>query len=114
MKASTPAVPSSQPVRQGSVGQDSLQKDIASILKIPPGLIIHQRAVDLCLAYAKYHGYLKAQAEMQRMIVEGSWPLKTLTSDELIEVFVSKSIWQAIASFFQQPRLTHSSRSGWR
>jgi hypothetical protein len=47
------------------------------------------------LAYAKYLGFLSAQAEMHRMISDGSWTLGKVNSDTLIEVFVSKSVWHA-------------------
>jgi hypothetical protein len=81
--------------RAPSVDPGALQTQLVALLEIPAALITRPKAVDLRLAYAKYQGYLKAQADMFVMIAEGTWTLKTLTGDELIEVFVSKSVWHA-------------------
>jgi hypothetical protein len=64
-----------------------------ALLKISAKLVIRPATVDLRLAYAKYLGYLDAYAKMYQIITDGSWTLKTLTNVELIEVFVSKSVW---------------------
>lgn len=72
-----------------------MSNQIIDLLNIPKALTIRPKVVDLRFAYAKYEGYLKAQADMYRMITAGTWPLKSLTTDELIEIFVSKSVWHA-------------------
>jgi hypothetical protein len=72
-----------------------LQAQIIGALNISLALTTCPKAVDLCLAYAKYRGYLKAQSEMYQMVAEGSWKLKSLTSDDLITVFISRSVWHA-------------------
>jgi hypothetical protein len=69
--------------------------EIISLLNIPPTLITRPKAVDLRLAYSKYAGFLQAQADMLRMIRDGTWTLGPITNDELIEIFVSKSVYHA-------------------
>lgn len=82
---------------QGSTdsGHSSTKAQIIAALDIPLSLTSRPKAVHLRLAYAKYKGYLKAQADMHRMMKEGVWTFKTLTADELVEIFVSRSVWHA-------------------
>lgn len=80
---------------RSSVDPDTLQVQIARILKISQSLIVRPKVAHLRISYAKYLGYLQAQIDMHQMVADGTWTLKTLTGDELIEVFVSKSVWHA-------------------
>jgi hypothetical protein len=43
------------------------------------------------LSYEKYKAYLKASQTLSKL--EGSWPGKKPSATDLIEVFVSKSMW---------------------
>jgi hypothetical protein len=75
---------------------DSYQMQIINLLNIPALLTICPKgSVDVHLAYTKYQGYLQAHSDMLRMLSDGSWTLKRPSSDELVEVFVSKSVWHA-------------------
>jgi hypothetical protein len=76
-----------------SVTSSSIKDDLITALAIPASLTTHSKSTDLRLAYAKYQGFLHAQAEMYHMIKKGTWALRTPTTDELIEVFVSRSVW---------------------
>ena len=78
-----------------STDSAALQIQIIAVLGISSTLTSRPKTVHLRLAYAKYQGYLKAQSDMYWMIKEGDWTLKTLTSDELVEIFVSQSVWHA-------------------
>jgi hypothetical protein len=69
--------------------------EIISLLNIPSTLTTRPKAVDLRLAYSKYAGFLQAQIDMLCMIGDGTWTLGPITNDELIEVFVSKSVYHA-------------------
>jgi hypothetical protein len=84
--------PNPQP---SSSTQDESRSQIVALLQIPAPLLVCPTNVDLRLAYAKYQGYLKANAKMYQMVANGSWTMKTLTGVELIEVFVSKSVWHS-------------------
>jgi hypothetical protein len=84
-------LPSSLSVTTGDSG--SRKGQIISLLGISDSLTVRSKSIDLCLAYAKYQGVLHAQAEMQRMIADGTWTLGKVSGDTLIEVFVSKSVW---------------------
>lgn len=71
------------------------QKQLIGLLNVNPALATRPKHVDICLAYSKYQGFLQAQTLMFRMIDDGDWPIRQPTSDELIKVFVSKSVWHA-------------------
>jgi hypothetical protein len=77
------------PHAEGDVTVESL----VAHLGIPQTLVSRSKLSDIRLAWSKYKGYLKAQADLFRMIKDGTWTLKKPTSDELIEVFVSRSVW---------------------
>jgi hypothetical protein len=66
---------------------------MATLLNIPPPLLIRPATVDLCLSWSKYQAYLKAHTKLYQMIADGMWTLKKPTTVELVEVFVSKSVW---------------------
>jgi hypothetical protein len=56
--------------------------------------------VDLRLAYAKYLAYFGARTAISSMSAAGTWTLKSPSADELVEVFVSKSIWHRSYKLF--------------
>jgi len=74
---------------------DTLQNQIVTFLKIPVTLTVRPKIADICISYAKYQAIVKAQANIQEMVAKGTWTLKRLTSDKLVEVFVSKTVWHA-------------------
>ena len=73
----------------------SSSSEIVSLLQISPALTTRPKVVDLRLAYSKYTAHLRAQSEMHRMISDGTWPLEPVSTDDLIEIFVSKSVYHA-------------------
>jgi hypothetical protein len=86
-------MPSALPVHESE--PQSFDQQVITLLGISPGLTTRPKFVEIHLAYAKYLGVLDAQKEMQHMIADGTWTLRTLNSDELVEIFVSKSVWHA-------------------
>lgn len=81
------------------------QSDIIVLLNISPALTTRPKMVDLRLAYAKYQGYLRAQSDMHHMIKASTWTLDPVSSDELIEIFVSRSVYRAnYVKLFPQAR----------
>jgi hypothetical protein len=49
----------------------------------------------LHVAYEKYKAHLEASQTYEKMIADGTWVGKKLTSVDLIELFVSKSYWHS-------------------
>lgn len=50
---------------------------------------------NLPLAYTKYKAYLQATATLDKMIAAGTWSGKKPNNTEIIELFVSKSMWHS-------------------
>ena len=72
------------------------QIDMMSLLDIPASLTFRPKgSVDLRIAYTKYKGYLQAQSTMLRMTSEGTWSLRKPKAEELVEIFMSKSVWHS-------------------
>jgi hypothetical protein len=88
VNASSSLLPSALPADVGS-----LKEQLMNLLDIPESLTVHPKAVDLHLAYAKYQSVLDAQSEMQRMLANGTWPLGKVSGDNVIEIFISKSVY---------------------
>jgi hypothetical protein len=72
---------------------NNFQTQIAAVLEIPASIVARPPVVDLRLAYAKYLAYLGARTAISSMSAAGTWTLKSPSADELVEVFVSKSVW---------------------
>jgi hypothetical protein len=66
---------------------------LITLLNILTALSSRSGAVDACLAYLKYKGVLQAQKDLQHMTADGLWPFKTPHMVDIIECFVSKSVW---------------------
>jgi hypothetical protein len=66
---------------------------LASLWNIPLSLTTRPNPVNLRLAYAKYKGIQQAQDKLVTMIKDGTWTTKKPGGDELVEVFVSKTVW---------------------
>jgi hypothetical protein len=77
---------------------NSYTAKLVSLLHIPASLTVRPKAVDIRLAYSKYEAYHKAQRDLYRMIENGSWNVKQPTTDQLVEIFVSKSVWHGYYS----------------
>jgi hypothetical protein len=71
------------------------RNQVAALLNIPASLRERPQAVDLRFAYLKYQGYLEAKSTLYRMIKDGSWTIGPVTGTELVEIFVSNSVWHA-------------------
>jgi hypothetical protein len=88
------AAPSNlQPSALPASDSGSLQEQIVALLNILEMLVQCGRSGDICLAYAKYKGFLQAQSDMQKMKANGTWTLGTVSVDALIKVFAAKSVW---------------------
>jgi hypothetical protein len=85
------------------VSSTHAQSEIIALLNISPTLTTRPKMVDLRLVYAKYQGYICAQSDMHCMIKASTWTLDPVLNDELIEIFVSKSVYHAnYAKLFPQ------------
>jgi hypothetical protein len=78
-----------QPVSDGS----SYQMQLITLLNIPKSLTTRPKAVDIRLAYSKYEAIQKAQKDLFLMIEDGTWNIRTPSTDQVVELFVSKSVW---------------------
>jgi hypothetical protein len=65
---------------------------LMTLLGIPVRLTVHNDR-NICIAYKKYQAFLQASQTLSKMFSDGSWPGKKPSSMDLIEVFVSKSMW---------------------
>jgi len=96
-QAVSDATPSqSEPASAPSTEESSLSSfhfELASTLDIPSSLTTRPKIVDVHLAYAKYKAFHQAQLEHYRMVGDGQWDLRTPSVDDLITLFVSKSVW---------------------
>jgi hypothetical protein len=92
-------IPTSPPSPSARTASSSKVKtpnsEIISLLGISLALTTRPKFVDLRLAYSKYIAYLRAQTEMHRMIHDGTWTLDPVSADDLVEIFVSKSVYHA-------------------
>jgi hypothetical protein len=100
----TSTVPSLSTVVVPPSGSNSLQSQIAAILEISASIVARPAIVDLQLAYAKYLAYFKARATISTMSAAGTWTLKNPSADELVEVFVSKSVWHRNYKLFARAK----------
>jgi hypothetical protein len=71
----------------------SFQTELIEALNIPLSLVTRPKIVDVHLAYAKYKAFHHAQLELYRMVAAGTWVLRSPSTDDLIQIFVSKSVW---------------------
>jgi hypothetical protein len=85
MPATDALLPSAEP--------QTLQQQLIAHLNIPLALTSRPKHVEIHVAYSKYLGVHSAQENMNRMISDGIWPFKLLSTDTLVEIFVSKSVW---------------------
>ena len=67
---------------------------MVDLLKIPMNLTDRPPgSVDLRVAFSKYQAVLRTQATIIRMREDESWKLKKPKAEEVIEIFVSKTVW---------------------
>jgi hypothetical protein len=65
---------------------------LITLLDIPDHLAIRTDR-NIHISYSKYKAYLQASQTLAERVSDGSWPGKKPSSTELMEVFVSKSMW---------------------
>jgi len=63
-----------------------------TLLEIPSHLT-NRAERNIHFAYEKYKAYLSATQTLSTRISEGTWPGKKPSSTNLIEIFLSKSMW---------------------
>ena len=68
------------------------KQQLMTLLEIPSHLSIRNDR-NIRVAYSKYKAYLQASQTLTGMVTDGSWPGKKPSATDLIEVFVSKSMW---------------------
>ena len=70
------------------------QLDMVDLLEIPMNLTDRPPgSVDLRVAFSKYQAVLRTQATIIWMREDESWKLKKPKAEEVIEIFVSKTVW---------------------
>jgi hypothetical protein len=74
------------------VALPSTTLDIVTLLGIPLDLT-NRNNNSLRVAYEKFVAHARAFKTMQLMVSQGTWKRKRLTGTELVELFVSKSMW---------------------
>jgi len=76
-------------------GLSAIQELIISTLNIPLHLTdcSAKAKADIRMAYAKYLALLDAIKSMSKMVTSGTWTYKTVTNDDIIEIFMSKSAY---------------------
>ena len=75
-------------------------RDVIGVLNIPPYLLA-RKEVDLRMAYQKYLAVIAAKKRISEMTLAGTWPLETPLQNQIIEIFISKSVWfKHYAPFF--------------
>ena len=94
--ASSSMVPSAAAVaasaRPNYFAAGSIQDIIVTTLGIPDHLIDYKNGGDIHVAYAKYLGVLNALDKLSLLSGSGTWKHNN-THDDVIEVFVSKSVY---------------------
>src|ERR1700677_2146823 len=70
----------------------SIQDLIVTALGTPEHLINHKRGGDVHVAYAKYLALVDALDKLSLMSASGTWK-HNHTNDDVVEVFVSKSVY---------------------
>jgi len=73
---------------------NSLRDDLLIALNIPETLSDRPKGtVDIRLAWGKYQGIRSAQGLYYRMKNDGTWTEPPVSADDIIELFVSKSVF---------------------
>ena len=76
-----------------ATSNSSFRDELISALQIPVRLTERSDRSDLHLAYEKYLGYLQAVVTLDQMVAAGTWPSKKPSSTDIVECFVSKTMW---------------------
>lgn len=85
---------------------NSLGKDIVRLLNIPLHLLV-RKDIGLRLAYQKYLAVQSAKKRIDQMMAAGEWRFEKPAFIDIVEVFVSKSVW------FQHYHTNFSKLSGY-
>jgi hypothetical protein len=68
--------------------------ELIAALDIPESLVLRTAGtLDVRTAWGKYKGCQAAQGLLHRMKNDGTWTLAHPTTDEIVELFISKSSW---------------------
>lgn len=75
--------------------KSAIQELIISTLDIPTHLTDRSIKVkiDIRMAYAKYLALLDTIRSMSKLVTSGTWTHKTVSNDDIIEIFMSKSAY---------------------
>lgn len=79
---------------ESAISSGDSRETILGLLHIPTHLA-DRTDRGLHVAYEKYKAHLEACQTYEKMIADGTWAGKKLTSVDLIELFVSKSYWHS-------------------
>jgi len=92
--APAPAVGAAAGSGSGPV-KSVIQELIISTLNIPIHLTdrSNKAKADLRMAYAKYVALLAALNSMSALVLSGTWTHQTVSNDDIIEIFMSKSAY---------------------
>ena len=71
----------------------SQREEMETLFGIPQSLTVCSKNVDLHLAYTKYQGVCNTQADLQRMMSDRTWTLGKVNDEEIIKLYVSKSVY---------------------
>ena len=82
---------------ESAISLGDSRETILGLLHIPAHLADRADRADrgLRVAYQKYKDYLEACQTYEKMLADGTWLGKKLSSVDLIELFVSKSYWHS-------------------
>lgn len=90
-----PSVPSTSNTKFSTPAPVPSYKDeLIALLSISPSLT-ERKEKGIRIAFQKYKAYIEASQTVDRMVTEGNWPGKKPSSTDLIEIFVSKSVWHS-------------------
>lgn len=91
--SATPAVSTNEASsHMVSSSSNPFRDHLMTLLEIPSHLT-NRAERNIHFAYEKYKAYLRATQTLSMRISEGTWPGKKPSSTDLIEVFLSKSMW---------------------
>jgi hypothetical protein len=76
------------PTTSGTPASQLLQ-----LLNIPSSLTVRDKSGDVQLAWKKYNAINQVSEGLKQLIKDGVWTGKKPKQEELIELFVSKSVW---------------------
>ena len=73
--------------------KSAIEELIITTLKIPIHLTDRSNKGNIRMAYAKYVALLAALKSMSALVTSGTWTHQTVSNDDMIEIFMSKSAY---------------------